>query len=71
MTFMRQMLVEMVLCAFQDNPEMKAEKLFSEIDINADGLLSQDEFLRGCRNDAEIMKLLDQLYNYLTEGMDA
>ena len=54
----------------QENPEIKADKLFSEIDTNNDGVLTQDEFLRGCRNDPEIMKLLDKLYNYLTEGMD-
>jgi Ca2+-binding EF-hand superfamily protein len=54
----------------QENPEIKAEKLFSEIDTNDDGFLTQDEFLRGCRNDPEIMKLLDKLYNYLTEGME-
>ena len=31
----------------RDNPKVKAEKIFKEIDINGDGVLSQEEFLKG------------------------
>ena len=54
----------------QDDPKERAEKLFSACDVNNDGFLTEEEFLKGCRNDTEMMKLLDKLYNYLTEGMD-
>ena len=53
-----------------DDPSEKAKKIFQEIDVNDDGLLSKEEFLRGCMNDAELMMLLEKLFNFLTEGMD-
>ena len=70
MKFHNERISSKIVPLCQENPEIKADKLFSEIDTNNDGVLTQDEFLRGCRNDPEIMKLLDKLYNYLTEGMD-
>ena len=38
-----------------------AAKLFREVDINQDGELSQEEFIEGCKKDAELMKKLKQL----------
>ncbi len=52
------------------NPEGRAKRLFDTIDINKDGSLSRDEFLRGCMKDDELMLLLEKLFNFLTEGMD-
>ena len=49
------------------DPAEKAEVIFKEIDINQDGFLTLDEFLRGCRKDAELMSLLDKLFEYLTK----
>lgn len=54
----------------KENPEEKARKIFRQIDINNDGILTQTEFLRGCMNDAELMLLLEKLFNFLTEGME-
>jgi len=49
------------------DPAEKAEIIFREIDINHDGFLTLDEFLRGCRKDEELMSLLDKLFEYLTK----
>ena len=54
----------------KNNPEEKAENIFRQIDLNSDGFLTMEEFLRGCMNDAELMLLLEKLFNFLTEGMD-
>ena len=52
------------------DPAEKAEIIFREIDINHDGFLTLDEFLRGCRKDAELMSLLDKLFEYLTKEVE-
>ena len=54
----------------KNNPEEKAKDIFHQIDLNSDGFLTMEEFLRGCMNDAELMLLLEKLFNFLTEGMD-
>ena len=54
----------------KDDPTFKAEKIFKEIDINSDGVLTKSEFLKGCMSDDELMLLLEKLFNFLTEGMD-
>lgn len=51
-------------------PEIRAKNIFAEIDVNSDGILSREEFLKGCMNDAELMNLLEKLFTFLTEGMD-
>ncbi|XP_059083482.1 neuronal calcium sensor 2-like [Tigriopus californicus] len=53
-----------------DDPKKRANAIFSEIDINDDGGLSQEEFLKGCLKDDELMKLLEQLFNVLTTTME-
>ena len=53
------------------DPAEKAEVIFREIDINHDGFLTLDEFLRGCRKDEELMSLLDKLFEYLTKEAEA
>lgn len=54
----------------KDDPSIKAEKIFKEIDVDHDGKLTKQEFLKGCMSDDELMLLLEKLFNYLTEGMD-
>ncbi len=54
----------------KENPEAMAQKIFDEIDVDSDGVLSQEEFLKGCTNDDELMRLFEKLFNFLTEGMD-
>ncbi len=54
----------------KDDPEAKARKLFNEIDINNDGSLTREEFLKGCMKDDELMLLLEKLFTFLTAGMD-
>ena len=31
-----------------DDPKQRANKIFTEIDVNSDGELTEEEFLRGC-----------------------
>ena len=38
-----------------------AAKLFREVDVNNDGELSQEEFIEGCKKDADLMLKLKQL----------
>ena len=42
------------------NPaEGKAMKIFTDLDINCDGSVTEDEFLRGCMSDEEFVRLLN------------
>ena len=36
----------------------RARKIFRRMDVNRDGLLTEEEFLRGCLEDDELSKLL-------------
>lgn len=63
-------MLEVMGEAPEEDPKIKAQKIFQEIDVNNDGLLSSEEFLKGCMNDSELMVLLEKLFNFLTEGMD-
>ena len=38
-----------------------AAKLFKEVDVDNDGELSEEEFIKGCQKDKELMKKLHQL----------
>ena len=53
-----------------DDLKVRANKIFTEIDINLDGGLTQDEFLKGCLKDDELMLLLEQLFTVLTAGFE-
>ena len=44
-----------------------AAKLFREVDVNNDGELSLQEFIDGCRQDAELMLKLKQLVDQCME----
>ena len=37
----------------------RAEKIFSVLDVNSDGDLSEDEFIRGCLDDDDLVNLLN------------
>ena len=37
----------------------RAEKIFSVLDINSDGELNEDEFIRGCLDDDDLVNLLN------------
>ena len=41
-----------------DAPESRTQDIFDKMDINHDGVLSKDEFIRGCLNDDRLYKLL-------------
>ena len=42
----------------RDTAEERAMKIFSRMDENCDGLLTEDEFTRGCLQDEEISKMI-------------
>lgn len=41
-----------------DSAEERAKNIFSKMDENNDGQLTQDEFLKGCLQDEELSKML-------------
>ena len=53
-----------------DDPKVRANKIFSAIDVNNDGELSEEEFLKGCLKDDELMKLLEKLFTVLASGFE-
>ena len=48
------------------DPKDRAEVLFKKIDINGDGTLSENEFVKGCEEDEQIMKILNKLFQSLS-----
>ena len=56
-------------CKVDDDPKARALKLFQDIDVNSDGQLNQQEFLKGCQKDDRLMKQLEQLFMYLAAGL--
>ena len=54
----------------QDDPKKRAHKIFAEIDVNNDGELTEEEFLRGCLRDEELMVLLEKLFTVLAAGLE-
>lgn len=53
-----------------DDPCLRADKIFAEIDINGDGELNEEEFLTGCLRDDELMILLEKLFTVLSSGFE-
>lgn len=41
-----------------DTAEDRAKKIFTKMDLNGDGCLTEDEFLTGCLNDEDLSKIL-------------
>ena len=41
-----------------DTPESRAKKIFSQMDVNGDGQLTEEEFVKGCLQDDELSKIL-------------
>lgn len=41
-----------------DEPIARTQDIFDKMDTNHDGVLSKDEFVRGCLNDEKLYKLL-------------
>jgi len=40
------------------SPVSRAQDIFNKMDTNQDGVLSKDEFVRGCLSDEKLYKLL-------------
>ena len=53
-----------------DDPSARANAIFSAIDVNNDGELTEEEFLKGCLADQELMDMLEQLFKALTAGFE-
>ena len=45
--------------AWKDAAGDRANKIFRELDSNGDGELDEDEFVKGCLDDGELMSLLN------------
>jgi len=39
-------------------PSVRTKEIFDRMDTNGDGVLSKDEFIRGCLGDERLFKLL-------------
>ena len=61
-------MLEAVKAGPEDDPLVRAEKIFTKIDVNNDGELNKDEFLYGCQQDQELMNLLNRLFNIISHG---
>jgi len=48
------------------DPKERAGRIFRKIDINGDGELTENEFIKGCSDDKEMMELLNKLFASLT-----
>ena len=48
------------------DPKERAGKQFRKIDINGDGELTENEFIKGCSDDKEMVDLLSRLFASMT-----
>ncbi|CAG0891333.1 unnamed protein product [Darwinula stevensoni] len=47
-----------IQASYGDTPKERAQKIFTKMDVNVDGKVTQDEFIGGCMEDSEIRQLL-------------
>ena len=47
------------LLKWQEAAAERAEKIFGVLDVNSDGELNEDEFIRGCLDDDDLVNLLN------------
>ena len=43
------------------DPVKRAKEIFNALDANNDGMITEDEFLQGCKSDAFFMKVIDEM----------
>ena len=43
------------------DPVKRAKEIFNALDANNDGMITEDEFLQGCKSDAYFMKVIDEM----------
>jgi hippocalcin-like protein 1 len=41
-----------------DDPQQRTAEIFAKMDSNGDGILSKDEFIRGCMEDDNLCQML-------------
>ena len=56
----------------EDDPKVRADAIFTKIDVNNDGELNREEFLMGCQQDQVNIKFLTSTRheNYFLSGID-
>ena len=42
----------------EDSPENRTKGIFNKMDLNKDGVLSKDEFIKGCMSDQFLYQML-------------
>ena len=54
------------------SPQARTDEIFAKMDENKDGVLSRDEFMRGCMADKQLysMLLADEPAEWSTIGID-
>lgn len=50
--------MEGVVTSGGEGNEQRANRIFAELDINGDGELTMEEFVRGCMQDKELVRML-------------
>ena len=55
----RRHFIIFLLFFFQDSAADRARKIFGELDVDGDGELTTEEFVRGCMDDPELVRLLN------------
>ena len=50
--------LELAVTDPDDTPERRTEEIFGKMDENKDGVLSKDEFIRGCMADKFLFQML-------------
>ena len=51
--------VQIYFSCIQENAAERARKIFTELDINGDGELDCDEFVKGCMDDKDLLQTLN------------
>ena len=53
-----QLIVQGVTTSGGEGNEQRANRIFSELDINGDGEVTKEEFVRGCMQDKDLVRML-------------